>query len=73
MTKLLRNVENGHDHMLNQKFNFGSDDHHTEWMLANAKFQSMLPSYRSDLPELFNGRLHNLMHYTSSTVEDSLY
>lgn len=69
MTKLLRNFDNGHQHNLNIRYN-KDDNHNTEWMLTNAKFQKANNNYRNNLQEMFEGRLHELMGYSSHTVND---
>ena len=72
MAKLLRN-DPTFEGSIND-LRFPVDDHHqTAWMLSNAEWRETLPSYRTDLPEIFAGRLHSLMGYKPSTIEDALY
>ena len=70
MTKLLRNDPNFAGSINDVKFNFGTEHHHTEMMRSNAEFQKLIPSYRSDLPAMFEGRLHQIMGWSSHTVDD---
>ena len=72
MTKLLRNDNNFIGSINDLGFSY-DDHHHTMMMASNAKFQQVVPSYRTDLQEIFEGRLHSVMHYRSHTVNDSLY
>ena len=72
MAKLLRN-----DPTFTGSINdlgYPVDDHYnTDCNVSTARFMAATNHYRSDLQEIFTGRLHSLMGYKSSTVEDALY
>lgn len=59
-------------HSLNIRFH-KQDEHHTQFALDNAKFQRFadpILCQRTDLQEIFEGRLHTLMGWSSHTVDD---